>query len=274
MPFARIPKIFNIDCRVWWALISLSQLLTCILMVACILTTKWVELGPSGLMKGSLFQINGTSGTTNVNKFWHDYWKDNCDNDQWRDFGICKVIDSLYEGSIYMSVGEALAFLCLLLWTYSFFQWIYIGKARVKSLSRPYIQAIAMIGFHYAATIIWITEARAKYSGSCDWDGTFSQVPDLCAKDGAKIALALMILMPIFVIIFIAVFQAGHKELVEARNKAEINAPLGNNVNVIGFVPQNPQGYIQQPYVQPYGQPYVQPQQPYGQPQQFYGYQQ
>mmetsp|Transcript_32685 Transcript_32685/g.32402 ORF Transcript_32685/g.32402 Transcript_32685/m.32402 type:complete len:143 (-) Transcript_32685:62-490(-) len=140
-----------------------------------------------------------------------------------------------------------------------------------------------MVAFHYAATIIWIADAKAKYSGTCEWDGTYDDVPDTCAKDGAQIALALMILMPIFVVIFIAVFQAGHKELLKARNQTEINAPLGNNVNVIGFVPQNPQGYSQQPYMQqpygqpqqPYGQPqqpYGQPQQPYGQPQQYYGY--
>ncbi|CAG9330625.1 unnamed protein product [Blepharisma stoltei] len=229
MPFARIPNILVCDNRFWWAMLFLNQLSICISMVGCLLLNEWVELGPSGLMKGSLFKINGTSGSTDVNKYWHDYWKDNCDNDQWRDFGICKVIDSLYAGSIYMSVGEVLAILCLLLWTYSFFQWIYIGKGRAKSLHRPYMQAIAMIGFHYAGTIIWITEAKVKYSGSCDWDGTFSQVPDLCAKKEAEVALALMIVMPLVVVVFIVIFQAGYKELVEARNQAEINESLASD---------------------------------------------
>ncbi|CAG9330626.1 unnamed protein product [Blepharisma stoltei] len=238
MPFIEIPKIFRLDYRIWWIIFFVSQILIFALMLGSIFTTKWVQLDPSIIKGGLLYQKEFVGAT--VNKYYWDVYDKECEG--YHKFSLCKLVKDLGVAGRCFAAFEWIGFFFLLVWIGYFVNFVMkCGNFRCFWPHRPYCEAITVVVCHYLATIVWLANSHAEFKSDCKWDGNKRDIPTICAEDGPNTALFLMIFLPIVVTVFICVFQVAYKDLLAERERIE-----GQPVQMSGYIPPvqyAPQGY-------------------------------
>ena len=242
------PKILKVDHRIWWSIFLLVEVFLVAVMIGTVANQKWVELDPHPdpfnlAFKGSLIKLtDGLSAVYNIdnptNPFdvsLYNYLRISCGvcflRDQTTETPANSVVWVIYHGwcllfqKIWFAAGlvivfEVLALLSILVigvviilfWT----QKHYYFRA-------AYLANGCLCASHYIAIIGWIAVSNVTFDDNCHdvVQGTDSN-PIICAKDGPKLGLFMVIFLPFFVFPFYIIaclFQKKRANSVEAKDQ-------------------------------------------------------
>lgn len=205
MSLVKLTPIFGVSAIAWWIFVSILQGLIAVLMFVAVFNNEWLQIS---LLKGSLLKVEHTSDGEDEGKTWHKFWNDLCDSKD--DGPYCKTFHHLdIAGTVY-GIVAVVSFLLLILWVIYEWRLIY-GKQFL--CAKPYAFIISLSAIHTISTVFWFYYANAIPGNACDEVKESNQTLKACPKDGAMIALALIVIIPVSGVIFLIIFSKINREI-------------------------------------------------------------
>ena len=218
------PKILKVDHRVWWSIFLIVEAFLVAVIIATLCHPQWVELDPNPnpfnlKFKGSLIQLqDGLSAVYNINNPLHPfdvsgytYLKVACgvcflrdqttetpeNSEVWVIYhGWCKMFENIWFTAGLVIVFEVLSLLSLVVISIII---IFFWLQKYFYFKLAYLANGCLCASHYVAIIGWVAISNATFGDDCnDVVRNTDSNPVLCAKQGPKLGLFVIVFLPFF----------------------------------------------------------------------------
>lgn len=252
---AENPKILKLDHRVWWIIFIVLYVFLIAVMVGTLSTQAWVELKPENLdpfkFKGSLIRvIDGLGEIPNIanplspldlegetyQKIYGGacFVKDVLDEETTLAFtwdlyhSWCKLFRKLWMGAGLFIVFEITAIVCIAIIIALLILFIYKKFYFIAS----FLAAGCMWASHIIAIIAWITISQGQFEDNCSDLTDGEKAPKICARDGPKLALFVLLFLPFVMIpFFIVTCLLRSKIIHEVRLETKVDTNRDEDIN-------------------------------------------
>ncbi|OMJ84087.1 hypothetical protein SteCoe_14836 [Stentor coeruleus] len=254
---ADIPKILKLDHRAWWIIFIVFYTFLIAVMIGTLSTPIWVELKPDNFntfkFKGSLIGV--VDGLSSIPNLVNPLKNLDLEGKTYEDVaaGACFVRDMLNETTtieftwdfyhswcnmfrrLWFSAGlfivfEVISLVCIA---------ILIALLSLFIVNRFYFNASFCAGgclwaSHIVAIIGWIVIAKGNFKGECEDLIDGEKPPEICAQNGPRLGLFVLLVLPFIMIPFFVVTCLLRKRLLndsqEKENQTENKKSEPNNV--------------------------------------------
>ena len=124
----------------------------------------------------------------------------NCDNKR-NTRSLCRMFVALSVGASIFEAFEIISILGIIIWSIIM---LYTYRS-VTCYCCAYSCSICSLISHYIAIIAWVGITGSRLSGSCNTFPSNGTTPNICSTDGPRLAIAVMVFMPLIVICFIII---------------------------------------------------------------------
>ncbi|OMJ88594.1 hypothetical protein SteCoe_9459 [Stentor coeruleus] len=249
------PKILKLDHRVWWVIFIVLYVFLIAVMVGTLSTRVWVELKPENLdvfkFKGSLIRVtDGLGEIPNIanplspldvegqtyQKIYGGacFVKDVLDKETTQVFtwnlyhSWCKMFKNLWMGAGVFIVFEITAIICIVIIIALLVLFIFKKFYFITS----FLATGCMWASHIIGIIAWITISQGQFNDDCSNLTDGEKAPKICAKDGPKLGLFVLLFIPFIVIPFFCVTCLLRGRIIqEVRLETKVDTNKDEDVN-------------------------------------------
>ena len=185
--------LFCLGTKWWYLGVFSTVVLTCVLMVACLATPKWVYAHTQHItISGGLLEC-GDCGEP----FEGLWYSEAAGLQACGDTGVmpyCDLFEDLHGAGAAFLLCDAVSMLLTVAWAVKLFL-LFRGSPRLPG---PYYLfhavSLASLSAHCFALLIWSEVSQASFSAACDTDESLTVKPEVCIAAGPSLAIVIVVL--------------------------------------------------------------------------------